>query len=58
MFAGANIKCLSYAAFFGYFLDGTRKYRLRQGQIEIIDISVLTFGFDGILKGCYTDVRN
>jgi len=30
MFAGANIKCLSYAAFFGYFLGGARKYRLRQ----------------------------
>ena len=31
MIAGASIKCLPYAAFFGYFLGGARKYRPRQG---------------------------
>ena len=31
MIAGASIKRLPYAAFFGYFLGGARKYRPRQG---------------------------
>ena len=31
MIVGASIKCLPYAAFFGYFLGGARKYRPRQG---------------------------
>ena len=43
MFAGANIKCLPYAAFFGYFLGGARKYRSRQGIHKFVSYIIYYF---------------